>query len=172
MASDLLAKDNIKEHPMDRFTQEMLNRSSFKPEEFEHIIPISVIINKRQLALLGHILRREENDPERKPACGKDFIRTQAKHRRPYGPREHCWDANMKLAFETISAEQSSYCFTTDWREMTNIIGSEYQTNNIQQHLAIAAWATDKPSIWSRKEDTSPKGKKKGKSGKRNLLHW
>ena len=34
MANDLLEKDNIKDHPMDRFTQEMLNRSSFKPEEF------------------------------------------------------------------------------------------------------------------------------------------
>ena len=122
----------------------MLNRSSFKSEEFEHITPISVIIKKRQLALLGHILRREENDPERKPACDKDFIRTQAKQKRPYGPREHWWDANMKLAFEMISNEQNSETATFGPCETNPHFKNEYQTNNVQQHLAIANWAMDR----------------------------
>ena len=96
------------------------------------------------MSLLGHILRREENDPERKPACDKNYIRTQAKHKRMYGPREHWWDANMKLAYETITAEQESFCFTTDWTGITNIIGNCYSSNNLQQHLAIASWAEDR----------------------------
>ena len=44
IANDLLEKDNIKQHPMDKFTEDMLKRASFKPEEFEHIIQISLII--------------------------------------------------------------------------------------------------------------------------------
>ena len=46
MANDLLEKDNIKRHPMDRLTHEMLSRYYFRPEEFEHITPVSLIIKK------------------------------------------------------------------------------------------------------------------------------
>ena len=34
MANDLLEKDDIKRHPMDRLTHEMLSRYYFRPEEF------------------------------------------------------------------------------------------------------------------------------------------
>ena len=86
---------------------------------------------------MGHILRKEEDDPERKTACDRDFIRTQARHKRLYGPRGHWWDANMKLAYETISGEQ-------DFQEITGIIGTEYKTNNKQQHRAVADWAENR----------------------------
>ena len=55
MANDALEKYYIKRHPMDKFTYEMLSRYYFRPEEFEHITPVSLIIKKRQLSLLGHL---------------------------------------------------------------------------------------------------------------------
>ena len=61
-----------------------------------------------------------------------------------YGPREHWWEATMKLAYEMITAEQRSLCFTTDWTGVTNIIGDEYRKNDLQHHLAIASWAEDR----------------------------
>ena len=124
------------------------------------------------MSLLGHILRKEENYPERKSACDSNFIRTQAKHKRPYGPREHWWDSNMKLAFEMITAEQGSYCFTTDWKAITNIIGDEFQLNNIQHHLAIAAWAADRlPPFGKPKKTIYLKEERKEKREKRNLFY-
>ena len=55
----------------------------------------------------------------------------------------------MKLAYETITAEQNSYSFfgmksTTVWTELNEIIGSIYQSDNPIQHLAIASWAEDR----------------------------
>ena len=34
IANDTLEKENINDHPMDLFTEELLKRSSYKPEEF------------------------------------------------------------------------------------------------------------------------------------------
>ena len=82
IANDLLEKDNIKNHPMDKFTYELLNRKNFRPEEFEHITPVSVIIKKRQLSLLGHILRMDDENFERKVPCDKNHIRTKATYER------------------------------------------------------------------------------------------
>ena len=135
MANDLLEKEDIKQHPMDRFTEDLLKRSSFKPEEFEHIMPISLIIKKRQLALLGHILRMDENEPERTPTCDKNFIRTQSKNKRKYGPREHWWDANMKLAYDMISEENA---------DVDPLFKDKYVKNDLQQHLAVANWARER----------------------------
>ena len=49
----------------------------------------------------------DENELERIVTCDKNFIRTQAKNKRKYGPRDHWWDANIKLAYEMIANERS-----------------------------------------------------------------
>ena len=59
-------------------------------------------------------------------ACDENFIRRQASHKRPYGPRDHWWDANMKLAYETISGQQNALWFNTQWKEVTDLVGDEF----------------------------------------------
>ena len=90
----------------------------------------------------------DEKEPERTVTCDNNFIRTQSKNKRKYGPRDHWWDANMKLAYEMISDEGF---------EMDPRFEKRYAKNNIQQHMAVANWA---------EEGLPPFGK-----GKKNILH-
>ena len=46
-ANDLLQTDNIKKHPMDDITYQILSRINFKPEEYEHITPTSILLKKK-----------------------------------------------------------------------------------------------------------------------------
>ena len=37
-----------------------------KPEDFECIVPVTKLIEQQQQALLGHILRADDTNPEKK----------------------------------------------------------------------------------------------------------
>ena len=50
----------------------------------------------------------------------------------------------MKLAFEMISNEQNSETATFGPYEINSHVKNEFQTNNVQQHLAIANWAMER----------------------------
>ena len=102
-----ITKDNIKEHPMDKITFGLLSRNLFKPEEFEHITPISVLIKKRQLALMGHLIRMDVIEPEREVIADASLRRKAAGHKRLYGPRDHWWDDNLYLAYEIMKENPS-----------------------------------------------------------------
>ena len=79
-----------------------------------------------------------ENEPERAVACDKKKnIRTQSKNKRKYGPREHWWDANIKLAYEMLPSE---YKIAYVESELVN----NYIKNNEEQHLAVANWAEER----------------------------
>ena len=142
MANDALEKDNIKNHPMDKITYEMLSRALYRPEEFEHIRPVSLLIKQRQMSLLGHILRADPSNPERKVACDNSYTRLKADHKRLYGPRDHWWDTTMELAFNTIKYEPQFE------RLLVEIMGIkfnehflEFDLNVEEQHFATALWA-------------------------------
>ena len=77
----------------------------------------------------------DEDEPERAPTCDKNYIRTQSEYKRLYGPREHWWDSNMKLAYQIISEEQGNVDFQFE---------NEYIKNDLQQHLAVAEWAKER----------------------------
>ena len=142
MANDALQKDNIKNHPMDKITYEMLSRTLFKPEEFEHIKPISILVKQRQMSLLGHILRSDPENPERKVACDNSYMRLRAKYKRMYGPRDHWWDSTMELVFNTVKEDpQFEQILVETLGTKFNESYHEFQIDSAEQHFAIALWA-------------------------------
>ena len=87
---------------MDEVTFEMLDRINFETEEFEHIIPISILLQEKQMSLLGHILRLDDEQPEKIVSCDKRNMRLKASHKRRYGPRDHWWEDNIERAYNLV----------------------------------------------------------------------
>ena len=100
----------------------MKDRNLFKPEDFKRIIPISELIQKKQQSLLGHLLRTNEENPERKVTCTEQAFPRRANYRRIGGPRQHWFEENMKTSL-----------FRTE--------GMEYESDNEDHATIIASYA-------------------------------
>ena len=98
IANKTLLKEGLEALKPDVFTQNMKDRNLFKPEDFKQIIPISELIQKKQQALLGHLLRASEENPERKVTCTEKALPRRANYRRIGGPRQHWFEENMKAS--------------------------------------------------------------------------
>ena len=107
MANKTLIKESLEALKPDVFTQNMKDRSLFKPEDFKQIIPITELIQKKQQSLLGHLLRASEENPERKVTCTEKALPRRANYRRIGGPRQHWLEENMKASL--LQNEEMEY---------------------------------------------------------------
>ena len=98
MANKTLFEETLETLKPDIFLQYMEDRRYFKPEDFKKIIPITELIEKKQQSLLGHILRANEDNLERKVTCTENALPRRAGYRRVGGPRQHWFEENMKTA--------------------------------------------------------------------------
>ena len=65
----------------------------------EQIRPVSQIILCRQKALLGHIIRADEDDPMFQVSFDNDFQVIADTHRRSGRPRQHLLEQNLKRVY-------------------------------------------------------------------------
>ena len=98
IVNETLKKEKHENQKPGIFSENMQSRTFCKPEDFQTIKQITQLIKEKQQALLGHIPRADDANPERRVTCNELAMPRRAEYRIIGGPKKHWFEEDMRIA--------------------------------------------------------------------------